>query len=648
MTYDVFGRQTRQIDYEANGVTVAFDSTKSYNNASQIVGDTSITRRDNDTFRTVTNYTYGTGEDYALGTPKTITTTQYEKNSNTQVETAGRTTNSFVYHGGAITSATTYDADITSSKNQITNTSYSYTEGGILLTARINDGRARTVTFTNDNSGQVIRRDEADSKSGGDPHEIWYRFGGKEMGYIGNNGTQNTNYSQSVADRTTVPTTGEDAGAFRHGSTSSTSHTDFDQAYQAINSYGQGSTYGTYTVRSGDTLRSIASNIYGDSSLWYKIASTNGLTSETALIQGQSLNLPSGVVKSTHNADTFKPYSPGEAQGDLNPTTPEPPKKGKKGCGVIGQIFLVVIAVAVTVASQGAAAGLAASVLGTAGAAAGSAAAIATSVVGGALAAAAGSVVSQAVGVATGIQEKFSWKGVALSAIGGGVGAGLGGIAQFDKLGTFGAGAARGAVGSAISQGIGVATGLQDSFSWVSVAAAGVGGGVGALVDGAYGDTISSAFGDGNAGKYAADLARSSASALANAATRSAIDGSNFGDNVVASIPDVVGGLLGSFVGDNILDAFKSSPTVSVNARTVDIDVQAKELSFDQWYADQASKNAKFANRRAALVAYENSIRDAKFNAAQSAQTYADGPGRIDEITVTAQRGRKRIADFQL
>src|SRR5947207_1696865 len=70
---------------------------------------------------------------------------------------------------------------------------------------------------------------------------------------------------------------------------------------------------------------------------------------------------------------------------------------------------------------------------GSGGAAAGSAAAIGGGIIGGALAGAAGSIVSQGFGVATGLQQGFSWKGVALSALGGAVG---GGIGQLGKLGS--------------------------------------------------------------------------------------------------------------------------------------------------------------------------------------------------------------------
>ncbi|WP_371395838.1 polymorphic toxin-type HINT domain-containing protein [Fretibacter rubidus] len=568
MSYDAMGRQTLQKDYEANGTTVAFQSTKIYNNKSQITNDTSITKRSDGTFKSVTTYDYGAGTSYALGAANTVTTANYKNNSH---QNTSRTTNSYAYYNGAVQTRATFDGNISSSSDRINTTYYTNSKSGVLLSARVSDGRARTVTFTVDNQGQTIRRDERDYKAGGDPHEIWYRYGGTEMGYVGNNGTFNTSYSQSITDRTTTPTTGTNAGAFKHGRTTGANHADFESAYKAINSYSQGSTSGSYTVRSGDTLQSIAANIYGDSSLWYKIASANGMTGSAALIEGQSLNLPSGVVKSTHNASTFKPYAPGDVQGDLNPTTPQPQNaaKGKK-CGVLGAILLVVVAVVVTLATAGAAA----AIIGPAGAAAGTAGAAGSALAGagaaltggglglsgltavavGAGAAAAGSIASQAVGVATGIQDKFSWKNVALAAIGGGISAGLGnidalsttakGLTTADKIAR---GAASAAAGSAISQGIGVATGLQDKFSWASVAAAGVAGGVSAGISGAVG-RFAHSIADGRTAGAIAGAIQGGAAAIASAATRSAINGTSFSDGIIAAIPDVVGQALSGYI----------------------------------------------------------------------------------------------------
>ena len=83
--------------------------------------------------------------------------------------------------------------------------------------------------------------------------------------------------------------------------------------------------------------------------------------------------------------------------------------------------------------------------------------------------------------------------------------------------------ALRGAAANAITQGIGVATGMQREFSWAGVAAAGAGAWAGAR------------FGGGN--RYAAIAA----STIADAATRSLIEGSDFGDNIIAALPNAIG-----------------------------------------------------------------------------------------------------------
>jgi len=58
---------------------------------------------------------------------------------------------------------------------------------GRLTSASINDGKPRTVTYRMDENGQIIRRDEsrpsnAPSGQTGSPHEVWYRFAGRELG----------------------------------------------------------------------------------------------------------------------------------------------------------------------------------------------------------------------------------------------------------------------------------------------------------------------------------------------------------------------------------------------------------------------------------------------------------------------------------
>jgi hypothetical protein len=296
-------------------------------------------------------------------------------------------------------------------------------------------------------------------------------------------------------------------------------------------------------VRAGDSLQSIAQNIYGDSSLWYKLAEANGLSGQSALFEGQSLRLPAGVIRNTYNADTITPYNPGETLGDVNPSTPQAAPPKKKKCGGVGTILMVIIAVAVTVATKGAASGFFKGVFaaGTGATAAVSAAsaslALATtaaSVAAGATAAVAGSIASQAFGVATGIQEKFDWKAVGMAAISGGLGAGASTGGNLIKQ------AASAMVRSAVTQGIGVTLGLQDKFSWAAVAAAGAGSAMGTMAGGMAG-RASAALGGGKAGAIAAGVVTGMADAVGNAAAMSLIEGTDFGDNLRASLPSVLG-----------------------------------------------------------------------------------------------------------
>ncbi|MCA3697040.1 LysM peptidoglycan-binding domain-containing protein, partial [Aquidulcibacter sp.] len=317
----------------------------------------------------------------------------------------------------------------------------------------------------------------------------------------------------------------------------------FSSNLEVINSYSQGSVAGSYVVRSGDSLQGIAQNLWGDSGLWYKLAEANGLSGAASLFEGQTLRLPAGVMRNTYNASSVTPYNPAETLGDVTPSTPQavPPKKQK--CGVFGQILLVIIAVVVTAIAPFNAPGW----------------------IGLALNAAAGSVVSQVVGVATGIQEKFDWKGVALAAITAGVSGGVskvpalsGGTTAFSRFVQAGV---RGAATSAFSQGIGVALGLQDKFSWAGVAAAGVGGAVGQFgaekFPGGIKYDLKGRLVEGSKTSLLNDVLSTGASLIANATTRTLIEGTDFGDNVIAALPDSLGSLVGRQIGGAIKAALE-------------------------------------------------------------------------------------------
>jgi hypothetical protein len=100
--------------------------------------------------------------------------------------------------------------------------------------------------------GDQARRKRQQLQSNGDPHEIWYRFGGKQMGYTGNNGTLDTDYATSITNRTRTPGN----GAFRFGTTyGSRLRRLRSQSNEAITSYSQGVASGSYTARAGRHAR---------------------------------------------------------------------------------------------------------------------------------------------------------------------------------------------------------------------------------------------------------------------------------------------------------------------------------------------------------------------------------------------------------
>lgn len=595
--YDAVGRQTRQTDYAENGTTSQFDQHTAYNSKGQITLQDSFYRRSDGVYLVRNWHYYGQDryydpfdpQKYALGAVTHLLTQNFNRDANVtpldsniplnSISTASATTTSYLWFDGASQGHVEYRQSINTSGQSIggtvaRNTYHSYDGSGTLLSASIADGRPRTVTYTSTASGQTIRRSEADNQpSNGDPHEVWYRFGGKELGYTGNNGTLETSYAASISNRMAVSS---GSGAFRNGASAGTSHVAFDPSLDKVNSYNQGSTSRGYTARAGETLGSVAANLWGDSSLWYKLAQANGLSGDAALSEGQSLRIPAGVMKNTHNASTFKPYDPAETLGDTAPTAAKPPKKNK--CGAFGQVLLVVIAVAVSLATVNPFTG--GGILSGMASAGGVSAFAAGSIAG-----AAGSIASQAVGVATGIQEKFSWTGVAQAALGGGIGTQNLGIPGSG----FGASLARGALGNVLSQAASTALGPQKKFSWSGVAAAGIGAGVGNWMgDQLKLEDIAKAAGRASAAYVAASTTAATASAIASAATRTAFGDGNFGDNIRRSIPDVIGQALGNVIGDKVSGWGNQQPDYGAIATQ-----RANGLSWTG--IGQASLNVSFA-----------------------------------------------------
>ncbi|MFT4171341.1 MAG: LysM peptidoglycan-binding domain-containing protein [Rhodocyclaceae bacterium] len=297
--------------------------------------------------------------------------------------------------------------------------------------------------------------------------------------------------------------------------------TDFNFTYQSIDPGSSGSNAMSYTVQQGDTLESIARSVYGDSQLWYVIAEANGLAASRDLQVGSVVQVPSKAGIAHNNQNTFKPYDASKIVGDTTPQLPAP--GAGSGCGGAAMIIMIIVAVVATIFTAGAAAlammsaagasvgSVSAAAIMSAGGVALSGGAAAVGAVGGLamsttiavsaafIGGAVGSIVSQGVGMAMGVQDKFSWSSVGISAVSAavtsGAGAALGetGMATLTaKIGSqSGAAAVRAAAINATTQGVAVATGLQKKFSWTSVAASAAGGAMGqALGAGASGNTF--------------------------------------------------------------------------------------------------------------------------------------------------------------
>jgi LysM repeat protein len=422
--------------------------------------------------------------------------------------------------------------------------SYAYDLTGHVTSVSVGGPRAHVVSFTNDAAGQVIERSVTGGPDAVTPRQYYYYYNGIQIGASGNNGNDAPDLATSMSERIAPPAANAaDVGIFRNAAQTQSPFADFDQAYEPVTTSSLSAGPGTYTVRAGETLSTIAATLWGDASLWYKLAEANGLNGGGSSISaGQTLTIPNTLSNMHNTADTFRPYDANSALGDVQPGTPKPPKA--KSCGIVGTILLVVVAAIVAyyvgpLVAKGVLAlglGVSTGVATGIGLAAGAAAATAT---------------TQALEVIGGYREKISWKQVALDGIEAGVSFGLSKVipAGSTKLGKLASKVVRAALANAITQGIGTATGLKDKFDWTGVAVAGAAA-AGAELAGAL--NISSAFLKG--------LVQTAAGAIAGAAARSLIEGTDFGDNILAALPSAIAATLTGLVLNEIASADAPEP----------------------------------------------------------------------------------------
>ncbi|XZW37053.1 LysM peptidoglycan-binding domain-containing protein [Acinetobacter baumannii] len=566
---DALGRVTKYTDNNENSTTVYQTTTTTYSKDNQIIEQ----KKEGGTGAGTTQYTYLADKvtlDKTVMTPTSgsIQTTQY----------------AYEWWDSAKQSKITTTVDDLKGE-----TSLSYNINGH-LSGFVDDKNAqnkRAATYINNSQGMVLQRNELINNTM-NRYRNFYYVNGQRVGDLSNDGPSREDYVQNLQNNRATATQAKDFKPI--------SSADFDQNFEPINAQYPSSASTSYVVNNGDTLQSIALSVWGDASMWYMLADVNGLSATDKLTAGQVLTVPNKVTNIHNNNETFRPYNPGEAIGNTQPTVPSPPPppKPKKKCGGIAQIVMIVVAIVVTIYTAGAASaalGAASSAL-AGGASVGAAAAAGAAAAGTAIAsgaafsagigalagasigaamvgAAVGSAASQLAGKAMGVVDSFSWSQVGMSALTAGVTAGVGaGVTNLAKSYSWAQTAAK-AINAvkngqaSFTQGIGVAAyngavnyganyitnqvfGNNQSFSWASLGSS-IAGSVAATGLGYTG--VFNKLG-AVAGNYA--------SGIAGANIASAIDDKWFGGakpdylNVsMAAIANTLGSQFGESISDN-------------------------------------------------------------------------------------------------
>ncbi len=174
--------------------------------------------------------------------------------------------------------------------------------------------------------------------------------------------------------------------------------------------------------------------------MWYVLAAANALSGDSDLIAGTQLKVPE-MAASKNDATSFKPYDPNEIVGSTSPELlPAPPPSG---CSTIATVIRVVVAVVLAVYAPPAGYAM--------------------------LIAGAGETVAQTVEINQGYREEYNVGTIVVSAVSAGYSPG--GTTAWGQIGMA---AVRASVNYAASYAINRALGIEDHFSWRGVATAAV------------------------------------------------------------------------------------------------------------------------------------------------------------------------------
>ena len=294
-------------------------------------------------------------------------------------------------------------------------------------------------------------------------------------------------------------------------------------------------------------------------------------------------------------------------------------------CGILATILIVIVAVVVTIYTAGAGAAVFGAVgAGGAGATAGAAG---LAVVGGtaaatgaltvagtlaiaAVAGAVGAAAGQLVGMALGVQDKFSWKDVALGGLAGGIGAGVGAAAQGVSAAGGWINKASGSakwwrqaavtstsavVSQAANYGANQLVGNKSKFNWASLAVTAITAPVASSLGNDAANGVASIGGD----KFATSFAGGVASRFANKLVSGTISGvaqQVFANNGKYDFAQVAADAFGNAIADELISYY----SISKEIRQLDATrAQKNELNA---LRERAMQNGFTAEEAASLV----------------------------------------------
>lgn len=171
----------------------------------------------------------------------------------------------------------------------------------------------RSIDYVTNADGMVLRRTESQNDISYQ-HDFFYAVG-RRVGDVTDDPEKT--FRVSYVEQLAQDLKGTPPDKFKNRTPVTSA--DWDQSYEPINSRYPSASATTYTVREGDSLQAIARAIWGDSAMWYLIAEANGLSDDGGLIAGQLLLIPNKVTNIHNNANTFRPYNPGEVIGKIGP-----------------------------------------------------------------------------------------------------------------------------------------------------------------------------------------------------------------------------------------------------------------------------------------------------------------------------------------